>query len=78
MLPSEFKAKFEQMVKESLPSAFATIFDRPKLLVQVVQSTCLLLHQKIKQALEEKTLSIARLLGSTDTKGLQNSLLKLY
>ena len=33
MLPSEFKSKYETMVKESLAGAFASLFENPKLLV---------------------------------------------
>ncbi|CAD8165273.1 unnamed protein product [Paramecium octaurelia] len=77
MLPSEFKLKYENMVKETLPSAFGYLFDQPKVLVQVVQQSCLFLEQVIRDELNNKTLQIASILG-INSQGLFSLLQKLY
>lgn len=63
MLPSEFKLKYENMVKESLPSAFGFLFDQPKTLVKVVQNSCLYLEKTIREELNSKTQQIATILN---------------
>lgn len=55
MLPSEFKGKWEQMVKENLPNAFLSLCEYPQLLVYAVQGSCLYVQRKLEQIIKVKT-----------------------
>jgi hypothetical protein len=79
MLPSEFKSKWEQMVKETLPNAFLSLCEHPLLMVYAVQSSCLFVHAKVRRMIDTKTKAIAVTLGIEGDSGpLAQHLAKLY
>lgn len=75
MLPSEFKVKWEGMIKETMPSAFISLFEFPLLSVYAIQGLAMQVLKSVKECLLGKTTQFANLLGTNIESLHQNTLL---
>ncbi len=79
MLPSEFKSKWESMVKESMSSAFIALFEYPILLLEAIQLSSIFIQNWLSKSIKSKLTQISSLFGLSNIELHSNSLLlKLF
>ncbi len=54
MLPSEFKVKWENLLKETLPNVFVNFLESPFIFTNVVQEVYLGVHEQVTSDIAEK------------------------